>query len=169
MNKPLDPAATVTRAEVEDFLYLEAELLDAWRLDEWLGLLTDDASYYIPPNDKPDSDHRFTLFTVADDIVRLRERIIRLKDPNCHAEFPPSHTRRLITNVRITGIEGELISVSANFAIFRHRRHEQAPRQFIGRYRHKLKRTDSGLKIYERRAILDAEELGPMGAVSFLL
>jgi p-cumate 2,3-dioxygenase beta subunit len=48
MNKPLDPASTVTRAEVEDFLYYEAELLDAWRLDDWLGLLTDDASYYIP-------------------------------------------------------------------------------------------------------------------------
>ncbi len=59
--------------------------------------------------------------------------------------------------------------MSVNFAIFRHRRNEQAPRQFIGRYRHKLKRTDSGLKIHERRAILDAEELGAMGAVSFLL
>ena len=109
MNKPLDPASTVTRAEVEDLLYHEAELLDAWRLDDWLGLLTDDASYYVPPNDKPDGDHRFTLFTVADDIVRLRERIIRLKDPNCHAEYPPSHTRRLITNVRITGTEDDLI------------------------------------------------------------
>ena len=29
--------------------------------------------------------------------------------------------------------------------------------------------TDAGLKIQERRAILDAEELGAMGAVSFLL
>ena len=168
MNKPLDPATTVTRAEVEDFLYYEADLLDSWRLDDWLGLLTDDASYYIPPNDKPDGDHRFTLFTVADDIVRLRERIIRLKDPNCHAEYPPSHTRRLITNVRITGSEGDLISVAANFAIYRHRRGEP-PREFVGRYRYTLKRTAAGLKIAERRAILDAEELGSMGAVSFLL
>ena len=101
--------------------------------------------------------------------MRLRERVIRLKDPNCHAEYPPSHTRRLITNVRITGMEGDLILVAANFAIFRHRRNEPAPRQFIGRYRYKLKRTDAGLKIHERRAILDAEELGAMGAVSFLL
>ena len=169
MNKPLDPAATVTRAEVEDFLYQEADLLDSWRLDDWLGLLTDTAEYYVPPNDKPDGDHRFTLFTIADDIVRLRERVIRLKDPNCHAEYPPSHTRRLITNVRITGIEGDLILVAANFAIFRYRRNELAPRQFVGRYRYKLKRTDMGLKIQERRAILDAEELGSMGAVSFLL
>ena len=117
---------------------------------------------------RPDGDHRYTLFIIADDIVRLRERVIRLKDPNCHAEYPPSHTRRLITNVRITGVEGDLVLVGANFAIFRHRRHEPV-RQFVGHYRYKLKRTDTGLKIAERRAILDAEELGPMGAVSFLL
>ena len=168
MNQPLDPGSMVTRQAVEDFLYREADLLDNWKLDDWLALLTDDASYYVPPNDKPDADHRFTLFTVADDIVRLRERIIRLKDPNCHAEFPPSHTRRMISNVRITGIEGDLINVAANFAIFRHRRNEPV-RQFVGRYRYKLKRTDAGLKIAERRAILDAEELGAMGSVSFLL
>jgi p-cumate 2,3-dioxygenase subunit beta len=168
MTAAVDPNAQVTRAEVEDFLYHEADLLDRWQLDDWLGLLTDDASYFVPPNDKPDADHRFTLFTVADDIVRLRERIIRLKDPNCHAEFPPSRTRRMISNVRITGIEDGLILVNANFAIFRHRRNEPV-REFVGRYRHKLKRTDQGLKIHERRAILDAEELGQMGSVSFLL
>jgi p-cumate 2,3-dioxygenase beta subunit len=167
MNAPVAPGA-VTRAEVEDLFYHEADLLDRWKLDDWLKLLTDDSSYYVPPNDKPDADHRFTLFTVADDIVRLRERIIRLKDPNCHAEFPPSRTRRMISNVRIDGMDGELIVVSANFAIFRHRRNEPV-RQFIGRYRYKLKQTDEGLKIAERRAVLDAEELGQMGSVSFLL
>ena len=93
---------------------------------------------------------------------------ICLKDPNCHAEYPPSRTRRLISNVRVTGVEGDMISVSANFAVFRHRRNEP-PREFVGRYRYKLKRTDAGLKIHERRAILDAEELGVLGAVSFLL
>ena len=168
MNKPLDPASTVTRAEVEDFLYREADLLDTWKLDEWLALLTEDASYYVPPNDKPDADHRYALFIIADDIIRLRERIIRLKDPNCHAEYPPSHTRRLITNVRITSVEGDMVSAAANFAIYRYRRNEP-PREFIGRYRYKLRRTDAGLKIAERWAILDAEELGALGAVSFLL
>jgi p-cumate 2,3-dioxygenase beta subunit len=168
VNRALDAAAAVTRAEVEDFLYREADLLDHWRLDDWLALLTEDAAYYVPPNDKPDADHRSTLFTIADDIVRLRERVVRLKDPNCHSEYPPSRTRRLITNVRITGTDGDAILVSANFAVYRHRRNEP-PREFVGRYRYKLRRTDAGLKIAERRAILDAEELGAMGAVSFLL
>ena len=104
MNAREDAAS---RAEVEDFLFREADLLDNWKLDEWLGLMTEDAAYYVPPNDKPDADHRFTLFIIADDIVRLRERVIRLKDPNCHAEYPPSRTRRLITNVRIAGTDGD--------------------------------------------------------------
>src|SRR4051794_36326035 len=167
MNAPLDKA-TVSRAEVEDFLFYEAELLDSWRLDDWLGLLTEDVGYFVPPNDKPDADHRFTLFTIADDIVRLRERIIRLKDPNCHAEYPPSRTRRLITNVRITGLEDDMISASANFSIHRYRR-GGAHQEFVGRYRYKLRRQGGTLKIAERRAILDAEELGALGSVSFIL
>jgi p-cumate 2,3-dioxygenase beta subunit len=166
VNTPL--SAAVSRAEVEDLFYYEAELLDAWKLDDWLKLMAEDATYYVPPNDKPDADHRFTLFTIADDIVRLRERIIRLKDPNCHAEYPPSRTRRMITNVRITGLEDDLISASANFAIHRFRR-GGAHQEFVGRYRYKLRRVAGMLKIVERRAILDAEELGALGSVSFIL
>jgi p-cumate 2,3-dioxygenase beta subunit len=166
VNTPL--ADAVSRAEIEDLFYHEAELLDAWKLDDWLALMTDDATYYVPPNDKPDADHRFTLFTIADDIVRLRERIIRLKDPNCHAEYPPSRTRRLITNVRVTGHDGDTITASANFAIHRYRR-GGAHQEFVGRYRYKLRRVSGLLKIAERRAILDAEELGALGSVSFIL
>ena len=158
----------ISRAEVEDLLYREAELLDAWNLDDWLTLLTDDAAYYVPPNDKPDADHRFTLFTIADDIVRLRERVIRLSDPNCHAEYPPSRTRRMISNVRVTDADGDAASIAANFVIYRYRRNEDEG-IFVGHYRHKLRRVGGALKIAERRAILDAEELGMLGSVSFIL
>jgi p-cumate 2,3-dioxygenase beta subunit len=74
----------------------------------------------------------------------------------------------MITNVRIEGMDGDMIVAGANFAIFRHRRNEPV-RQFIGRYTYRLRITDEGLKIAERRAVLDAEELGHMGSVSFLL
>jgi len=159
---------TVSRAEVEDLLYHEADLLDSWRLDDWLALLTDDACYYVPPNDKPDADPRFALFTIADDIVRLRERIIRLKDPNCHAEFPPSRTRRLIGNVRITGVDGDVISAAANFIVHRFR-YNDLDRVFVGQYRYRLKRIGGKLKIAERRAVLDEQQLGLLGSVSFIL
>jgi len=160
--------AAFPRAEVEELFYREAELLDAWKLDEWLELLTHDATYYVPPNDKPDGDARFTLFTIADDMPRLKERVIRLKDPNCHAEYPHSRTRRMVTNVQVKGVDGDTATATANFLVYRHRRYE-SPRIFAGYYVYKLRRVGADLKIVERRAVLDAEELGPLGAVSFIL
>lgn len=156
------------RSEIEDFLYREAELLDAWKLDEWLALFAENGSYYVPPTDKPEASHHDTLFIIADNFTRLRERVIRLKDPNCHAEYPPSRTRRMITNVRVeTQPEGRL-SVRANFVISRHRRDSDV-RSYSGEYRNILTRRAVGLAIIERRAILDGHELGQMGAISFIL
>ena len=158
----------VTRAEVEDFLYREAALLDEWQLEEWLKLLTEDATYQVPPNDTPEGDPGNTLFILSDDMVRIRERVKRLLSPNCHAEHPHSRTRRLITNVRVVGQDGDLITVAANFVCFRFRRFERV-REFVGSYRYVLKRAAGDLRIKERRVTIDAHELGSLGAVSFLL
>ena len=155
-----------TRAEVEEFLYEEAALLDAWKLDEWLALLTEDAYYRVPSNDRPESEPRGTLFTIADDIARIRSRVARLKDRNAHAEFPPSRTRRLITNVRI--VEEQPLRVEANFAVYRYRSNDDL-RQYVGRYRYLLRREGGKLRIAGREAVLDAMELASLGAVSFIL
>jgi p-cumate 2,3-dioxygenase beta subunit len=160
--------SVVTRAEVEDFLYREAALLDDWKLDEWEALLTDDAAYYVPPNDQPDGDHRATLFLVADDRERIRQRVIRIKDPNCHAEYPRSRTRRMISNVRIVAVDGDLVTATANFVCYRFRRYERI-REYVGAYRYVLRQTADGFRIKERRVLIDAHELGSLGSVSFIL
>ena len=169
---------SVDRREIEDFLYHEAALLDEWRLDEWLALLTDDAKYRVPSNDAPSGDPADTLFLIADDIQRLRGRVARLKDPHAHAEFPHSRTRRLITNVRVEKILSETYFgakqvsdtylVQANFVVYRFRRGGQES-AYVGRYRYVLRREGGALKIALREAILDSEELGRLGAVSFIL
>ena len=158
----------VTRAEVEDLLFREAALLDEWRLEEWLGLLTEDASYYVPPNDHPEGDPKNTLFILADDIARIRERIKRLMSPECHAEYPHSRTRRLISNIRIVGTFDDVIKVAANFVCYRFRRYERI-REYVGSYRYILKRQGAELRIKERRVVIDAHELGSLGSVSFIL
>jgi p-cumate 2,3-dioxygenase beta subunit len=160
--------SVVTRAEVEDFLYHEAALLDEWKLKEWEALLTEDATYFVPPNDQLDGDHRSTLFLVADDRERIRQRIIRINDPNCHAEYPKSRTRRMISNVRIVRVDGDLVTVAANFVCYRYRRYERI-REYVGAYRYILKRAGDSFRIKERRVLIDAHELGTLGSVSFIL
>ena len=156
----------IGRAEVEDFLYHEAALLDAWQLDKWLELLTEDATYRVPSNDRPQSDPKSALFTIADDIRRIRARVTRLKDPHAHAEHPRSRTRRLISNVRI--VERAPLRVEANFVVYRFRGNDDM-REYVGRYRYTLEKRDGKLKISSREAILDAMELASLGTVSFIL
>jgi p-cumate 2,3-dioxygenase beta subunit len=156
----------VGREEVEDLLYREAALLDAWKLDEWLELLAEDAVYRVPSNDRPDSDPKSALFTIADDIKRIRARVARLKDPHAHAESPRSRTRRLISNVRI--VERSPLVVEANFVVYRYRGNEDV-RTYVGRYRYTLESRDGALRIKAREAVLDAMELGSLGTVSFIL
>ena len=157
----------MTRAEAEDFLYHEAALLDAWKLDEWLQLLTEDVKYLVPSNDVQGGDPAKTLYLIADDYARVKGRVARLKDPMAHVEFPHSRTRRIISNVRTENVPGTF-SVHSNFVVHRFRRGGQAT-QFVGRYVHHLRNVGGSWKIAHREAILDAEELGALGAVSFIL
>lgn len=157
-----------TRQQVEDFLYEEAALLDGWRLDDWLKLLTDDAVYNVPSNDRPDADSKDTLFIIADDIHRIRARVARLKKPDAHAEYPPSRTRRMISNVRIVSRDGAALKVEANFIVHRFRRNEGI-RAFVGHYRYELHAGSGGLRIARREAVIDSMELGSLASVSFIL
>ena len=156
-----------SRQEVEDLLYKEAALLDEWRLEEWLELLSDDAVYEIPPTDVPEGDARNTLFIIADDAVRIRSRVKQLLGKSAWAESPHSRTRRMISNVRVLGADGDRILVTANFAV--HRMRYESVDTYIGRYDYKLVRVGNKLKIKERRAILDNEALRPHGKISFIL
>jgi len=133
-----------------------------------MDLLCDDARYLVPPNEVPDGDPDTTLFIIADDIDRIRGRVKRLKSRDAHAEFPLSRTRRLITNVRILEQDASELTVTANFSVHRFRRGGKGG-EYVGQYTYRLRKTEDGLRIAERRAVLDAEELGGLGAVSFIL
>lgn len=162
-----DGATAVTRLEIEDFLYKEAALLDSWRLEEWLELLTDDATYHVPPTDLPDADPRDTLFIIADDALRIRSRVKQLLGKSAWAENPKSRTRRMISNVRILDSQGGQIRVSANFVVYRMR--YELVDTYVGHYEYTMIRTGGKLKIRERKAVLDLEALRPHGKVSFIL
>jgi p-cumate 2,3-dioxygenase beta subunit len=166
-----DPSALFapefSRAEIEDFLYAEAALLDEWRLDEWLALFSEECSYSVPSTDAPEADASDTLFLIADDAARLRSRVEQLLGKTTWSESPHSRTRRMLANVRIRRTAGPRAWVTANFVVYRMRSHQVA--SYVGRYEYVLERTRAGLRIEHRRAILDLESLRDVGKVSFIL
>ena len=154
------------RGRVEEFLFREAALLDDWKLEEWVGLFTDDARYVVPSTDLPEGDPRRDLVFIDDDIVRLRARAARLNSRHSHRENPRSRTRRFVSNVRVEETGDGQLSVFANVLVYRFRSGEGAP--YVGTIEYILRRDGKDLKIAYRRAVLDLEDLGWHGAVSII-
>lgn len=160
--------AAVTRDQVEDFMFLEAEMLDEWRLKEWLTLFTADGCYYVPTTDSaPNASPDDSLFYVADDRFRLEQRVERLLKRTAHAEFPKSKTRHLVSNVRIRGRKGDELDVGA--AVLTYRTKMGLTETYIGSYRYRIAVTPAGLRIREKRCILDMDGLKPNGRISIIL
>ena len=65
----------MSRPDVDQLLVREAWLLDHQRLDEWLGLFTDDAVYWVPL--QMDQAEPFTTASLIYDDRRLLEIRVR--------------------------------------------------------------------------------------------
>ena len=164
----LPQASGVTRQRVEDFLIAEADLLDNWRLREWFALFDSQATgYYMPTTDLPDGDPGSDLYLVADDMGKLRSRVDQLLSGVTWAENPRSRTRRMISNVKIDAVDGDVLRIRANFVVYRMRFQNIDP--YIGEYRHTLKVNGESFAFLERRVVLDLEALRPHGKVSFIV
>jgi p-cumate 2,3-dioxygenase subunit beta len=152
---------------VTRFLNWEAWLLDNWRLEEWLALVTDDISYVVPATDCPEGDPHNSVVFINDDFALLRGRITRLQSRHAHREFPSSRTRRFITNVLVDDGPDESVHVTASFQVYRFRSRQTAV--YVGYYEMTLVADGETFKIRSRKATLDQEALDEHGAISIIL
>jgi p-cumate 2,3-dioxygenase subunit beta len=160
----------ISRAEAEEFLVNEAEILDDWRLHEWPKLFSRDARYEVtgpgsidPQTDSPDTH----LFLVADRIDRIEGRATRLMKPTAHAEYPHSKTRHMVSNFRVKVAENGETKVRANFAVFRTK--EDTQTIYMGEYHYTLVRENGEIKILAKRCILDLNSLTNQGRLTIIL
>jgi p-cumate 2,3-dioxygenase beta subunit len=151
---------TALRGRIEDFLYIEAELLDDWKIEEWFALFAEGATYEVPPTGEADEDDPATsLFYIADDYVRLRERVVRLTKKEAHSEFPRSRQRHMVSNVRITGVKDGVAEVSCNFVTYRAKR--GVVDTYYGKHLYRIDCSSEPFKIKAKRSILGMDMLYP--------
>jgi biphenyl 2,3-dioxygenase beta subunit len=147
--------------EAEEFLFREADLLDSRRLKEWLKLVTDDIHYWMPirrTTTATEVDKEFTrpggIAFFDDDKKMLTMRVDRLAVGRAWAEDPPSRTRRLITNIRILSLDGDEVTLSSNFKLYRTRLNSEED-TWIGRREDMLRRVDGQFKLAKRHIFLE--------------
>src|SRR4030095_15925114 len=143
------------RSEVEQFLYHGAWLLDHGRLDEWLGLFTDDATYWIPLQ-ASQSDPLTASSIVYDDRRLLEARVRQSHPPRAHARTPAPRTVHQISNVHVLGAEGDELRVASTLVLLEYRRERQ--RVWGALVEHRLRRTRDGTGLAAKRVALATSE-----------
>jgi 3-phenylpropionate/cinnamic acid dioxygenase small subunit len=139
------------RWEIEQFLFHEAWLLDQGRLDEWLGLFTDDATYWVPLQAKQ-ADPLTTSSIVYDDRRLLEIRVRQFQHPRAHARVPAPRTVHQVGNVRVVEVESRDVRVGSTLVLVEYRRERQ--RVWAALVEHRLRRTAEGLRIAAKRVDL---------------
>jgi 3-phenylpropionate/cinnamic acid dioxygenase small subunit len=147
--------------EVEQFLYHEARLLDERKFDDWLALLTDDIHYWMPIRRTTmarDIKEEFTrpgaMAFFDDDKKYLEIRVKKMSAGNAWSEDPPSRTRHFVTNVHIIDIQGDDITIEANFHLYRTRLDSEED-SWIGQRKDVLRRINGHFMLACRHIFLE--------------
>lgn len=157
----------VLKDDVEQFIYHEAALLDERRYEEWIELMAEDIHYFMPirknvkfgqwHRENSDPASEISWFDEGKDV--LDGRVRQLMTGVHWAEEPVSRIRHIITNIRITDVQGDEVSVSDNFFVWHNRLIEEV-NLFVGRRDHVLRRDpDTGWKVAKRSILLDQNVL----------
>jgi len=162
-------------AQVADFFYLEADLLDERRFREWLDLLDDNLTYQVPirrnvarnmlaetENTRAGED----ALWFDEDKITLTKRVLQLETGEHWAEEPVSRVSHLVTNVRVVGGELPLVETSSRLLVYRNRVDTETD-ILVARRRDTLRITDAGPRIVHRHVLLEQSVLQPKNLTFF--
>jgi len=154
----------------EQFLFQEAELLDDFRLLDWLLLLDREIDYRIPvrstrSQDELDKSFSATTFHMIEHFGSLEARMRRF-GAGGWSEFPPSRTRRNLSNIRVGRTAADKLAVKSNLLYFWARDEQHV---LVSAERHdELRETGGTLKLVRRVVLVDHTTL-PLPNLSVVL
>lgn len=155
----LEVSDTVVR-EITEWLYSEAELLDAGNYRDWFKLLAEDLHYVVllrvTREREADTDVVHGMTHMDDDLTAIEMRVLRLETEYAWAEDPPSRTRHYVTNIRVNpGETDEEFAVRTNLLLYRTRGDTPTYDVLSGERFDVLRRTNGGLRLARRKVLLD--------------
>ena len=163
--------AETTYAEIRDFLFEEAALLDARRYEEWFALLTPEIEYRVAGKLVRAASAPPQEFVVLDDrLVDVRMRINQISNPKLtFAENPAPFTRRSINNIRVkSSPAAERYLVDSNLLMYRQDAAARDPYLISAARRDILCRFGDALRIAKRDVHLDQSVVASANLPTFL-
>lgn len=160
-------------ADCAHFLFREAEFLDRRQFDDWLALMHPQIDYRIPVRTtrlaNEGDGFSSASFFMKEDLGTLSIRVARLKSDYAWSENPPSRTRRMVSNIRVTAsTAGGEYDVTTNIAVYCYRGDKPAPVILTGERQDRLVSDIAGWRLKKRLVLLDITVL-EMDSLSIFL
>lgn len=130
-------------AQVTEFLWAEADLLDRKDYDVWLDLWQGTGFYTLPIGDTEDFANALNL--CHDDAKMRRDRIVRFQQGFSISSAPPAQTVRTVSRIVIEKAEGDVITVRSAEHVVEDKFGRQ--RLWAANMTHTLIATDGGFRI----------------------
>ena len=92
--------STVTDSQLIDFVYQEADLIDAQQLNEWEALFSDDGHYWMPLT-QGQTDPKLTCSLMYEDKLLLKIRVERFFGKRTFSQQPHTRSHHLLQAPRI--------------------------------------------------------------------
>jgi benzoate/toluate 1,2-dioxygenase beta subunit len=147
---------SLSHADICDFLYREARLLDDREFDQWLGCYSEAAEYWMPAwtdDDALSTDPHSEISLIYYPNRRgLEDRVYRLNTERSSASTPEARTAHFISNVEIVGRRSNAVDVRYNWLTMSHR--YQQTSQFFGTTFVTLEAGGESLMILKKKIIL---------------
>ena len=164
----------MTRQEAEDFLYLEARLLDEDRLEEWLSLFTSDGVYWLPIDEEDDPERQASV--IYDDPLQREKRVHQLRQGARYSQLPASRTIHYLSNVEVDSSPDGEVHLRCNALILELRPGDhQAIQKGLGNQRvlagrcfYRLVPQDGGWRIALKKVLLIDRDM-PLYNLTFVL
>lgn len=154
---------TALLAEVTEFLWKEADVLDSKAYDAWLDMWHIEGVYILPIGDGEDFENQLNL--CYDDDKMRRMRIDRFNRGFSISSAPAADTVRTVSRIVIDSIEGDAIKVRAAQHLIEDKFGRQ--RIWAADVFFTLKKTESGFKI-ERKIAKLLNSKGMLNSFSYL-
>lgn len=156
------------KADIEDFYYHEADLIDDRRFRDWLDLLADDISYFMPIRRnvkfgqhaaRENTRRGEGISWFDEDKWTLTKRVDQILTGVHYAEEPLSRITHMVSNVQIKGArplidKAEELDVASRLLVYQNRV-EYETYTFVGRRNDTLRLTEKGWKIARREILLE--------------
>jgi anthranilate 1,2-dioxygenase small subunit len=146
-------SAMLLRDEIGQFNSVYALALDEQRLADWAEMFTEDASYVVISRENEDRGHPVGLI-YCENRGMIRDRAFALEKTSM---FAPRYLRHMISNVQLLGeADGGGIRARSNYIVLQvlFDRPDATIHQ-VGTYNDIFRRTESGLKLVQRRCVYD--------------